>query len=114
MRYSAVPLVALCALVLCAIALPDVAAACTGKCQVVSPPACRRCVDAGFETGVLCQDSGPCGCFYIQCAAAKPEPGMPATQPMLAELGLGAPTVAPSSCLSAAAEVAAPLAAAAD
>lgn len=46
--------------------------ACTGLCQVTPQPGkpfCRTCVDAGYDTGVMCQQSGPCGCFYVQCAS---------------------------------------------
>ncbi|HEX4951917.1 MAG TPA: hypothetical protein VF017_00775 [Thermoanaerobaculia bacterium] len=52
--------------------LPAPADACSGKCVRVPGTFCRYCADAGFETGVLCQDSGGCGCFYIQCASSTP------------------------------------------
>lgn len=54
--------------------LPQAAlAGCSGKCEHVpgQPIFCRECVDAGHETGVLCQQSGPCGCFFVQCASLQ-------------------------------------------
>lgn len=97
MKLSTVARLVFCLLVLSGIALPEVASACTGICQVVAPPFCRRCMDAGYETGVACRDSGSCGCFYIQCAPAA-QAAQPATQANLAELGLGAPMLAPAAC----------------
>jgi hypothetical protein len=43
-------------------------AGCTGICANVGPPGsfCRRCMDAGFETGVACRDIGNCGCIFVQ------------------------------------------------
>lgn len=47
-------------------------AGCSGICeQSGGSPWCRRCADAGYETGALCQDSGSCGCFYIQCYSGQ-------------------------------------------
>ena len=114
MRFSVPIRLALCLLTLAAIVAPEVASAqCNGQCQRVAP-LCRRCGESPTPTGVLCQDSGACGCFYIQCVSAQPEAKQPPTQTALAELGLGAPMVAPASCLSASAEVTPPLAAVAD
>jgi hypothetical protein len=113
MRSSIPVRLALCLLTLAAIVLPEVASACYGKCMMVAPM-CRRCGDSPTYTGVLCQDSGNCGCFYIQCVSAQPEAKQPPTQTALNELGLGAPMVAPASCLSASAEVTPPLAVPAD
>ena len=104
---------ALCFLILAAIVAPEITSACYGKCMVVSPM-CRRCGDSPTYTGVLCQDSGACGCFYLQCVSAETEAKQPPTQTALNELGLGAPVVAPTTCLSASADVAPPLAAPAD
>lgn len=113
MRLSSSIRLTLCFLALAAIALPEVASACYGKCMLVAPM-CRRCGDSPTPTGVLCQDSGACGCFYIQCVSAQPEAQQPPTQTALNGLGLGAPVLAPTSCLSASAEVVPPLAALAD
>ena len=110
---SSIPIrFALCILALAAIVLPEVALAqCNGQCQRIAPM-CRRCGESPTPTGVLCQDSGACGCFYIQCVSSQPEAKQPPTQTALNELGLGAPIVAPTPCLSA--EIAPPLAAVAD
>jgi hypothetical protein len=51
--------------------LPQPAAGCTGDC-VWQGPGCFVCVDTGQYTGVACDQSGPCGCFYVLCAAASP------------------------------------------
>lgn len=99
MKPSHIARLAFCLLVLSAIALPDLASACTGICERVSP-LCRRCTDAGYYTGVACRDSGSCGCFYVQCAAAAPEEGEPSVPAMLAELGIGAPALNPAACAS--------------
>lgn len=47
-------------------------ASCTGICENVAPSGgfCLRCVDAGEETGALCENSGSCGCFFVQCPYA--------------------------------------------
>jgi hypothetical protein len=113
MRVPVTTRLVLCLVVLAGIVLPEVAAAqCFGQCVIVAPPFCRRCMDAEQPTGVLCRNSGSCGCFFVQCAAAAEQSEVQAT---LSDLGLGAPTVVPTSCLSAAsAEVAPPLLAAAD
>jgi|GEM_PF-2129412 len=44
-------------------------ASCTGRCELDTSGGgfCLRCVDAGYETGALCGQSGPCGCYFIQC-----------------------------------------------
>jgi hypothetical protein len=104
MKLSVPIRLALCLLALAGIVLPEVAAAqCYGQCVVVAPPFCRRCMEAEQPTGVLCRDSGACGCFYVQCAAANLEAEQPPTQTVLAELGLGAPVFASAACLSASA-----------
>ncbi len=113
MRLSVPIRLTLCLLILAAIVAPEVASACYGKCERIAP-LCRRCMDSPTYTGVLCQDSGACGCFYIQCVSAEAEAKQPPTQTALNELGLGAPMMAPSSCQSASADVAPPLAAPAD
>lgn len=90
----------LCLVVLAAFGLAEVASAqCYGICVRVAP-LCRECQDSPTPTGVLCGSNGPCSCFYIQCAAAQAQQS-PA-QKTLAELGLGAPTLAPAdACLNA-------------
>lgn len=47
-------------------------AGCRGLCEPASGGGlfCRKCVTADDETGVLCQQSGQCVCYYIQCAFA--------------------------------------------
>jgi len=47
----------------------SVLASCTGRCVLDTSGGgfCLRCVDAGYETGALCGQSGPCGCYFIQC-----------------------------------------------
>ena len=45
------------------------ALACTERCVRISEPGqpfCRQCLDVGTYTGVTCQSSGPCGCFFTQ------------------------------------------------
>jgi hypothetical protein len=109
MRTSVATRLVLCLLVLAGLGLAEVASAqCYGQCVVVAPPFCRRCLESDTPTGVLCSDSGSCGCFYIQCATQQAE--QPETQKALTELGLGAPLIAPASCLSAPAAVVPPLA----
>lgn len=50
-----------------AILMPGPAdAQCQGICTRISP-GCRVCENAGQETGALCDQSGPCGCFYVIC-----------------------------------------------
>lgn len=91
----------LCLVLLAAFGLAGAASAqCYGQCVRVAP-GCRECQDSPTPTGVLCGSNGPCSCFFIQCAAAQAEQS-PA-QKTLAELGLGAPTLAPAAaCLNAA------------
>ena len=62
-----------CTLALAAVlVLPDTAqAGCRGRCQVAPGGGfCLNCVTADHETGVLCQQSGPCTCYFILCAFA--------------------------------------------
>jgi hypothetical protein len=74
----------------------QVAGACSGICQRVDPerPFCRQCMDAGYDTGVLCANAGDCGCYYIMCAEAtigelppaeQPSPQLPAEVPQPAQ-----------------------------
>ena len=56
-------------LVLGGLILPAGAAlACYSNCVRVDPnrPFCRQCEDVGTYTGITCQSSGPCGCFFTQ------------------------------------------------
>ena len=100
MRTSSTVRLVLCLLLLTALVGPEVASAgCRGKCVVVAPPFCRRCEDAGVDTGVLCQDSGNCGCFYIQCAAA-PIKSVRHDQMTLADLGIASAEPASTLCAS--------------
>jgi hypothetical protein len=54
--------------------LPQAAEACTTyRCQLIEHPTnpfCIACVDTGQPTGANCASSGPCGCYFIQCAMA--------------------------------------------
>lgn len=62
-----------CTLAMAAVlALPDTAqAGCRGRCEVAPGGGfCLKCVTADHETGVLCQQSGPCTCYFILCASA--------------------------------------------
>jgi hypothetical protein len=56
-----------------ALALPQVASACTTyRCEMVfhpTKPFCLQCVDTGAPTGANCANSGPCGCYFVQCPA---------------------------------------------
>lgn len=58
----------LCSLVFAAFLLsPAVASACTSNCvKVGGGPFCRQCMDVGTYTGITCQNSGQCGCFFTQ------------------------------------------------
>jgi hypothetical protein len=59
----------LCTLVFAAFLLsPAVASACTSNCVKVTGggPFCRQCLDVGTYTGITCQNSGSCGCFFTQ------------------------------------------------
>ena len=60
--------------------LPQVAEACTQKCQ--GPIGCRRCVETGIWVGRECVDQpGDCGCFYgSQCVQPA---SVVATAPMI-------------------------------
>ena len=54
-------------LILAGLALQTGAAlACTADCVRVDPNRlfCRQCLDTGEFTGITCQNSGPCGCFF--------------------------------------------------
>ena len=108
MRLSLGTRLVLCVALLAAFGLAGAASAqCYGQCVRVAP-FCRECQDSPTPTGVLCGSNGPCSCFYIQCAAAQA--AQSPTQKSLAEIGLGAPVLAPAqACLSA--EVTPPLAA---
>jgi len=109
MRPSSTVRLILCLLLLTAFAAPEIASAgCRGKCVVVEPPFCRRCEDAGFYTGVLCQDSGDCGCFYIQCVAA-PIKSVRHDQVTLADLGIASGEKASTMCATGSAAGAASL-----
>lgn len=48
------------------------ASACTQMCVADGSPFCRVCADVGDFTGVTCEQSGPCVCFFTQnnCFAA--------------------------------------------
>jgi hypothetical protein len=61
----------------CFLLLPITAEACTTyECRNVPEPGkpfCMRCVDTGQPTNGNCEDSGPCGCLDVQCAADNQE-----------------------------------------
>lgn len=46
----------------------DTASACYSRCVRVDGPTtfCRQCMDVGEYTGITCENSGPCGCFFTQ------------------------------------------------
>lgn len=79
-------------------------ASCYGLCERVQGGQlfCRECVSADQPTGVLCQQSGPCHCFYIQCAYALQSSVDSFTTPddvpefMLAELDTAEQTPVPA------------------
>lgn len=67
MTKSAKSFLVVCTLVLAAMVLHvGAAAACTARCVKVAEPFCRRCLDVGTYTGITCEDSGNCGCFFTQ------------------------------------------------
>lgn len=43
-------------------------ASCYGWCQRVN--GCKTCITASEPTGILCDQSGPCGCYFIPCPYA--------------------------------------------
>ena len=47
-------------------------ASCTGICEegFSGGQFCSKCVDAGYETGGLCQQQGQCFCIELQCASS--------------------------------------------
>lgn len=47
-------------------------ASCTGYChyEFSGGQFCGTCVDAGYETGGLCEQQGQCYCIEIQCASS--------------------------------------------
>lgn len=77
----------------------DIAAACTARCVLVSAPFCRRCLDVGEYTGITCQNSGSCGCFFTQNTCGTLPVNVPEDL-LLEELGL---TVAQGVCTESAA-----------
>lgn len=60
-----------------ALVFVDAAFACTQKCTRVPGTFCRICEDTGEFTGVGCQQSGPCGCFFVQVICAAGTSGDP-------------------------------------
>jgi hypothetical protein len=74
----------------------DIAAACSARCVVVSPPFCRRCLDVGEYTGITCQNSGSCGCFFTQNTCGTLPAGS-AEDGLLEELGRATPAVCTDS-----------------
>jgi hypothetical protein len=67
MTKNAKSFLVVCTLVLAAMVLhAGAAAACTARCVKVAEPFCRRCLDVGEYTGITCEDSGNCGCFFTQ------------------------------------------------
>lgn len=52
-----------------------VASACTYNCVRVpgGSPLCRQCQDTGVFTGITCENSGPCECFFTKntCGSAQ-------------------------------------------
>lgn len=65
MTKSSKSLLVVCSLILAALVLnAGAAVACTYQCVKVAEPFCRRCLDTGNYTGVTCQNSGNCGCFF--------------------------------------------------
>lgn len=53
-----------------ALLLVESAFACTQMCTRVPGTFCRVCEDTGEYTGAGCQQSGPCGCFFVQVICA--------------------------------------------
>jgi hypothetical protein len=53
-----------------ALVFVDAAFACTQQCTRVPGTFCRICEDTGEFTGAGCQQSGPCGCFWVQVICA--------------------------------------------
>lgn len=108
MRLTVATRLVFCLLALAGLALPEVAAAqCFEECVNVGP-FCFQCETQDEETGNLCHNITPCRCVYDPCILVKAEQDQ--VQATLTELGLGAPNVVPTSCLSAAsAETAPPL-----
>lgn len=68
----AVALASALALGLFLIAPAPVDASCTGICEYEFSGGqfCGKCIDAGYETGGLCQQQGQCYCIEMQCASS--------------------------------------------
>jgi len=99
MTKSAKSFLVVCTLVLAAMVLHvGAASACTARCVKVAEPFCRRCLDVGTYTGITCEDSGNCGCFFTQNTCGLSISGIQA-QPDLA--ALAAPADKGAVCSSA-------------
>lgn len=65
----------------------DIASACYSRCVRVDPNTfCRRCLDVGEYTGITCEDSGSCGCFFTQNTCGTALQAQAQTEPVQADV----------------------------